>query len=301
MKKEITSLTALESEGKKIAKLVANRQIRRSIQTAKKKSLRKYGQAVPAIIVDAKTVLDQGLGILDFQTCKPIPAEEVDNYVVVLDGAHRLDAHFDLLKENKDGKCEYTNDFYFMFPLRDNLDIGQLLAEINTCTTPWRGGDYAMGASMMISEDLPVLSFITELAQKGCSLHAASIWAALVDSITKGVIIKAMNGTVDECLKATVNLEYGKKLYYLAAKKFAEKFMNTRTLPDWVLKILNTTPVNIQRSTTVENIAAFFTDLSKEDAEEISNMKGSSGGETKEALVNRKLDELYQAYQNKSE
>ena len=294
MNSKIYTLCELEAEGKKIAKLAANRQIRRAILAAKKKSLRKFGQATPAIIVDAKTAVGQGFGILDFKTGAPIPTEEVENYVVVVDGAHRLDAHLTLLGEVKEG--QYTDNFYFMFPLseKQNQDIGQLLAEINTCTTPWKGGDYAIGASIMVDEDLPVLSFITELAKKGCSLRAASEWATLTDTITKGVIVKAMNGTIDQSLKFDANLELGKRLYHIAAEKFGEEFLKTRTFPDWVLKVLNATPASAARKDTIEKIATVISNLPKGDAEEIAKMRGSRGGETREALVNKRLDELFQ-------
>ena len=301
MNKEIISYTDLEAMGLKPAKLVANRQIKRAIQAAKKRSLRKSGQAIPAIIVDAKAVVDQGFGILDFKTGAPIPAEEVENYVVIVDGAHRFDAHLNLLKEAKEG--EYSDDFYFMFPLNEKqtLNIGQLLAEINTCTTPWKGGDYAIGASMMVNEDLPVLSFITELAKKGCSLRAACELATLTDSITKGVIVKAMKGEIEGCLRFAENLEYGKKIYALAAEKFGGIFLKTRTFPDWLLKIINATPSTTPRIITIESVISFLERLSDEDAAEIVKMKGSSGGETKESLVNKRLDELFLAFQNKSE
>lgn len=295
MKNKIFNLSELVDGGKKLAKLAANRQIRRAILTAKKKSLRQFGQAVPAIIVDAKAAVEQGFAILDFRTGAPIPTEEIENYVVVVDGVHRLDAHLNLLEKLKEG--QYSDDFYFMFPLNEkqNQDIGQLLAEINTCTTPWKGGDYAIGASIMVDEDLPVLSFITELAKKGCSLRAASEMATLTDTITKGVIVKAMNGKIDDSLKFTDNLEYGKRLYYLAAEKFGEEFLKTRIFPDWVLKVLNATPASTPRIDTIEKIVSFISNLSKDDAEEIVKMRGCRGGETKEALVNKRLDELFQA------
>jgi hypothetical protein len=139
------------------------------------------------------------------------------------------------------------------------------------------------------------LYFITELAKKGCSLRAASEWATLTDTITKGVIVKAMNGSIDDKLKCEENLKYGKALYALAAEKFGEEFMKTRVLADWVLKILNATPLTTPGEKTIERIKAFFKKLSQEDATEISNLKGSRGGDTKEALVNKRLDELFQA------
>ena len=148
---------------------------------------------------------------------------------------------------------------------------------------------------MMVNEDLPVLSFITELAKRGCSLRAAAEWASLTDAITKAIIVRAMNGDIDDKLRFEDNLEYGKELYYLAANKFEEDFMKTRVPANWVLKILNATSPTTPRSATIGKIADFFKNLSEKDAKEISNMKGSSGGDTKEALVNKRLDELFQA------
>ena len=103
-----------------------------------------------------------------------------------------------------------------------------------------------------------------------------------------------MNGTIDDKLESEVNLEDGKALYTLATEKFGEEFTNTRILADWVLKILNATPSTTPRKVTIERIEAFFKKLSQEDATEISNLKGSRGGDTKEALVNKRLDELFQ-------
>lgn len=240
----------------------------------------------------ATSAIEQGYAVLDFETNASVMPEQAAEYVVIVDGAHRYQAHLELLK---DSKANYAGEFYFIYPLNEDQKVGQLLAEINTCTTPWKGGDYAIGASIMVDEDLPVLSFITELAKKGCSLRAASEMATLTDTITKGVIVKAMNGKIDDSLKFTDNLEYGKRLYYLAAEKFGEEFLKTRIFPDWVLKVLNATPASTPRIDTIEKIVSFISNLSKDDAEEIVKMRGCRGGETKEALVNKRLDELFQA------
>ena len=292
MENKIFTLSDLQKEGKHIAKLAANRNIRTKVVAEKKKSLHANGQAIPAVIVKATSAIEQGYAVLDFETNASVMPEQAAEYVVIVDGAHRYQAHLELLK---DSKANYAGEFYFIYPLNEDQKVGQLLAEINTCTTPWKGGDYAIGASIMVDEDLPVLSFITELAKKGCSLRAASEMATLTDTITKGVIVKAMNGKIDDSLKFTDNLEYGKRLYYLAAEKFGEEFLKTRIFPDWVLKVLNATPASTPRIDTIEKIASFISNLSKDDAEEIVKMRGCRGGETKEALVNKRLDELFQA------
>ncbi len=204
MKKIIISFTALQNEGMKIAKLAANRNIRTKVVAEKMKSLKVHGQEIPAVIVEATSAIEQGYAILDFETNAPVTPEQAAEYVVIVDGAHRFQAHLELLK---DSKANYAGEFYFIYPLNEDQKVGQLLAEINTCTTPWKGGDYAIGASMIVHEDLPVLNFITELAKKGCSLRAASEWATLTDTITKGVIVKAMNGKIDDSLKFMDNGE----------------------------------------------------------------------------------------------
>ena len=292
MNKEIIPISDLKAMNLNIAKLAANRNIRTKVVAKKKKSLHANGQAIPAVIVKATSAIEQGYAVLDFETNASVMPEQAAEYVVIVDGAHRYQAHLELMK---DSKANDAGEFYFIYPLNEDQKVGQLLAEINTCTTPWKGGDYAIGASIMVDEDLPVLSFITELAKKGCSLRAASEMATLTDTITKGVIVKAMNGKIDDSLKFTDNLEYGKRLYYLAAEKFGEEFLKTRIFPDWVLKVLNATPASTPRIDTIEKIVSFISNLSKDDAEEIVKMRGCRGGETKEALVNKRLDELFQA------
>ena len=291
MNPKIYTREELKAMNLNIAKLEANRNIRTKVVAEKMKSLQANGQAIPAVIVTATSAIEQGYAILDFETNTQVAPEQASHYVVIVDGAHRYQAHLELLK----AKANYTGEFYFIYPLNEDQKVGPLLTEINTCTTPWKGGDYAIGASMMVHDDLPVLNFITELAKKGCSLRAASEWATLTDTITKRIIVKAMNGNIDDSLKFMDNLEYGKRLYVLAAEKFGEEFLKTRTLADWVLKTLNATPVSTPRSTTIERITAFFSSLTKDDAAEIVKMKGSRGGDTKEALVNKRLDDLFQA------
>lgn len=289
---QIYSLRDIKAEGLSIAKLTANRNIRTKVVEEKMKSLHANGQAIPAVIVKATSAIEQGYAILDFETNAQVTPEQASQYVVIVDGAHRYQAHLELLKEPK---ANYTGEFYFIYPLNEDQKIGPLLTEINTCTTPWRGGDYAIGASMMVNKDLPVLNFITELAKKGCSLRAACVWATLTDTITKGVIVKAMNGDIDVSLESTKNLEFGKELYSLATEKFGEKFMRTRVLADWVLKIMKTTPITTLGKETVERIKSFFSNLPQEEAQRIANITGKRGGVTRESLINQELDMQYRA------
>lgn len=98
-KREILTLIALLSKGIKIARLAGNRDLNEKAVKAKMKSMREYGQLVPAIIVDASTAIKDGLKVVDFTTSEEI--KDGNNYVVLLDANHRFEAHSRLLEENK--------------------------------------------------------------------------------------------------------------------------------------------------------------------------------------------------------
>ena len=85
MRKEIILLATLLSSGQKIARLVGNRNLNEKIVKGKMESIKKYGQLVPAIIVEARVALEQGLEMEDFETGEKITEANVDEYVVLVD------------------------------------------------------------------------------------------------------------------------------------------------------------------------------------------------------------------------
>ena len=113
MENKIFTLSDLQKEGKHIAKLAANRNIRTKVVAKKKKSLHANGQAIPAVIVKATSAIEQGYAVLDFETNASVMPEQAAEYVVIVDGAHRYQAHLELLK---DSKANYAGEFYFIYP-----------------------------------------------------------------------------------------------------------------------------------------------------------------------------------------
>lgn len=200
-KREILTLTALLSKGIKIARLAGNRDLNEKAVKAKMKSMREYGQLVPAIIVDASTAIKDGLKVVDFTTSEEI--KDGNNYVVLLDANHRFEAHSRLLEENKkvEPDKQYKGEFYFVYSLNPSVGIEKALAEINIATTPWKGADYVKGVKMMIEEELPTLDFVSELTCMGYSLDAASKWATFGSKINTAVLVRAINDNIDEELR----------------------------------------------------------------------------------------------------
>lgn len=298
---QLVRLSWLLQHGYIIAKLKANRTIKDKSVRAKMKSLKKYGQLIPATYVTGAEATEQGLELINFFTEKELESEEYEKAIVIIDGQHRLKAHINLLKEKPaEGEEKYNKDYVLMPTLNPEAAISNQLCEINSITTPWDGSDFGHAAITMIDseEELPALEYVAELTGKGCSLPAASVYATFTDKINKSVLIRAIDGSINDILKEQTNLEYGKKIRTAVEKVFDESFVNGRLLPNWIQSKFNDRPNS--KEEFVNSIVAFFATIDRQGAKQIEKLKGSRGGETKETLVNRKLSAMYAEFLNKN-
>lgn len=292
----LLTLEVLASKGIKIARLAGNRDLKEKSIKAKKKSLKKCGMLIPAIIVSAKDALGAGLDVVDFETEKAVSYDNANQYVVLVDGSHRCAAHIELIKENGSLKSEepYTGEFYMMYPL-NQMGIAAMLTEINTATDPWKGGDYGKGASMLNArKELPLLDFVNDLTSKGYSLEAASKWATLAGKVNRAMLAKAMNGEIADILTKNNGLDRGRRLLDAAKEGFGEDFLKTRTLPDWVISKYEDADDAVKVD-VISNIESFFKGMVRKDADAIEQAKGKRGGDTREAIINRELSRLFDA------
>lgn len=284
---QIITLAVLQSKGIKIARLAGNRNLDPKIVKAKKKSLKETGLLVPAIIIEASLALEEGLEVVDFETGEAVTEENVDDYVVLVDANHRYQAHLDLVKLDD----EYNKDFSVMFPLQD-IDVSKMLSEINVATNPWKTADYGKGAAMVLKEKLPLLDAINSLTEKGYSVEAACKWLTFACKVTKSVMAKAMNGVISDALRKDNGIERGLKLIDAAKKSFAEDFLKTRTLPDWVISKAD--DFDGSKSEFTEKMCKFLSNFDRETATDIEKSKGTRGGDTKETIINRKLNKFWE-------
>ena len=111
-----------------------------------------------------------------------------------------------------------------MYSLNPSVSIEKTLAEINIATTPWKGADYVKGVKMMVGEELPTLDFVSELTCMGYSLDAASKWATFGSKISKAVLVRAINGNIDEVLRKSNTINRGRTLVEAARKSFSAEF-----------------------------------------------------------------------------
>lgn len=155
---------------------------------AKMKTLEECGQLIPAIVVDATDVINQGLDVVDFVTGDTIREEEAVDYLVLVEGNHRYEAHLRLIADNekRDEQKRYKGEFKLLYALNTELPIAKMLSEINIATNPWKGSDYVKGAKMSNQqEELPLLDAMSNLVNKGYSLTSASKWLTFTSRINK--------------------------------------------------------------------------------------------------------------------
>ena len=272
---QVLTLAVLASKGIKIARLSGNRNFDEKVVKAKMKSMKANGMLVPAIIVPAKKVIEAGLEIVDFETGETISEADADKYVVLADANHRYKAHLNLLEANKDLKDEekYKGEFYLIYALNEEIAVSRMFSEINICTNPWKGGDFPKGAKMACKEELPLLDFIVELTEEGYPLPTASKWGTFKAGITKEIMADA---------KAV-------------AEHLSKEILKSRTLIDWIIYQYDEADDD-QKGATIDNLVKFFSSLNKEKAEQIEKAKGQRGGDTKETIINRLLNNFYEQF-----
>lgn len=287
MNKIITE-NELFNEGKKVAKLAGNRDFKETIVKQKQQSLKETGLLIPAVIVPASKAIEEGLEIVDFETSEVVTAEKAGQYVVLVDANHRYKAHL----ENKKEDQEYNKEFYFMYPLNEGLDITKMLSEINIATNPWVAADYGKGAALVNKDkDIPMLTAINELTTNGYSLSAASKWLTFSNKINKEVMAKAMNGNIPDILLDSKRMKKGEELLEAARKAFSDKFLSSRTLIDWIISKYDEANVNEESLPELKaKLIRMFSEMTRQEADDIADTKGTKGGDTKESIVNRKLN-----------
>mgnify|MGYP002891467410 FL=1 len=291
----VKTLTSVMKEGKKIACLSGNRNLDEKIVKAKMETLEECGQLIPAIVVDATDVINQGLEVVDFTTGNIIREEEAVDYLVLVEGNHRYEAHLRLIASNeeRDEQKRYKREFKLLYALNTELPIAKMLSAINIDTNPWNNGDYAKGARMRNpNEELPLLDAVNDLVNKRFSLTAASKWLTFKANLDKKVMSCAMNGIILPELRNITGLERGKRLIEVAKEHFTEKTIKSRILIDWIIYKYDNTGDD-GKSDFTDKMERFLRNISNEDADYIEKAKGKTGGDTRESIINQKLTELW--------
>ena len=293
-KLKVYTYKELMNKGIKVARLKANRSIKEKVVRKMKKSLLKYGQLTSATVIEAVRALKEGLEIVDFISGDPVSMENASEYIVLLDANHRFRSFLELMEDEP----ECNIDFYVMRPLNEDIEIVKLLAEINSCTFPWKGPDFIYGLHMSSKDNVPMLDYIYSLLGNDYSLPCATLWATLDHKISSQQASKALERGDTSCFSNDVNLDAGRAIQEAVSNALKDdKLCKTRVIPEWVISVRNASDDESIKAKE-RKLVNFFNSLSAEQVEELTSIKGTRGGETKESLVNNKLTEYYTAYCN---
>ena len=211
-----------ENENRQLAFVKGNRQISTKAVAAKMKSIQEYGQLSPITVVKGEDVYLLGGHLVDLNG-SDIPDEQTENYYAVLDGQHRLVAYMNL-KMNLD-------DLVICEPLNAEMPIATLIAEMNICTTSWKGSDYMAAPAMTLGVENKVFEFAMHLRSKGCPLATISLWCTGSNSLKlKDLVACVKNKELPKAFVDAGWYERSIKWYEAAQGKFTDAFLAKKYL-----------------------------------------------------------------------
>lgn len=294
---DLINISDLLKKGKKIARLVANRELDPKIVKKKKESLKQFGLLSPAIIIDGSKSIEEDLEIMDFETGEDISKEDASQYIVLVEGNHRYKAHLELLEANAklEEEQKYKKEFFVIYSLGDNVPTMKMLAEINVCTNRWGTKDKVK--SITVKENCPkLLSEINKLTNEGYSLNAASLWLTFGTKVNTSVIDVAMRGKYLDPLRNDAGIERGLKILNAAKSKLGENLCKTRTtLSGWIVSKYDNT-LDADKAKFTDNMIEFINSIDSDNVTYLQKVKGKKGGSSKENLINKKLNELWDSF-----
>lgn len=294
---QIFSSSYLEVRGKKLAFSKNNRTPQKIALAKKKKSIGQFGVLSPCLIAPAAKCLKEGLEIVD-ENGKPITEDTpgLNNYLVIIDGGHRVKAVAELNKKRSD---DNIIECYFYLPFNDDVPVYELLRQSNIVTTPWSGSTYLSSLIMAKDEAAknPMLTWVENMSGTSGDT-AAWQWATLKRKVpTKTQLIKA-SGDDEKAKDAyskisdTSNFEAGKRLYETFRKHFKSAVLGCKFFPEWVIERFDELKEAKGKDMAVETLVKFAESFDRDTVDVIEGFKGADRGR----LVKSKLSELYAGF-----
>lgn len=211
-----------DNDARQFAFVKGNRAINAKTVKAKEESIKEYGQLSPITVVKGEDVFLMDGHLVDLAG-NDIPDNQTENYYAVLDGQHRLVAYMNM-KMNLD-------DLVICEPLNVEMSIAALIAEMNICTTSWKGTDYMAAPAMTLGVENKVFEFAMHLRSKGCPLATISLWCTGANSLKPKDLVACVKSK--ELPKSFVEAgwyERSVRWYEAAQGKFTDAFLAKKYL-----------------------------------------------------------------------
>lgn len=220
---ELTTVEALEAEGKEIVFLAFNRDVTNKTAHVKAlaKSIKEEGLLTPLHLIPAKTALDEGIELLDSRGCNV--TDGTGKYALI-DGNNKYKA-VQMLRSSKDAGRAHESIKCFLDENATNIQ--KMVMTMNNVVKPWGYADSIKAASKL--KPNATIDFIKEKLKEGFTNSTLSLLlTGKKDSIKKEVIMKynAGIGQLPEC-----DIEKAEKIIAKADKAgFSKQFIHKRYL-----------------------------------------------------------------------
>ena len=213
------------------------------------------------MVVEGKKAVDDGCSLV-LPDGKDI-ADDVEKYLVIVDGQHRYKAAMNLMEEEKDNdKKTITDDSIRFFLDYSGRDTKELLAVTNIESAKWKAKDYAKGA-VLYNPDDKVAKFANEYLEKGISISTISIYLFGQSGVlTQSVLGKLMKKEKVK-YKKNLHLELAVEALPLLIDKLGIKFVKTRYCADGLY--------NTFEGRSNDEVIDAIKNLKKEDVRQITS------------------------------
>lgn len=182
-------MKTLSELNRKMAFVKGNRSINGKNLKQKMESIKECGQLMPIIIVDGTAAAEEGLTLVDCKTREVVSPDKVADYVVDIEGQHRLEALMRLQEEDeKNGTSYAPAEIYVMYAQNPKgKSIKKIISELNITPFVWDGKDFITCASLCnpSSELLKFAKYLADLksTKKGDNLPPSGYPLATVSKL----------------------------------------------------------------------------------------------------------------------
>lgn len=263
MKKLIVSV---DDQNRQFAFVKGNRPTNAKTVKAKEKSMQEHGQLSPITVVKGEDVCKMNGCLVDLQG-HDIPNEQAERYYAVVDGQHRVVAWMNLGKN--------LDDLVICEALNAEMEIAALIAEMNICTTSWKGTDYMAAPAMALAAKNEVFDFAVELQGKGFPLATISLWCTGTNSLKpKDLVASIKNKALPRAFVDAGWFYRSVKWYEAASERIPNAFLTKKYLITYLVKKFNHAEDPTQFSSQMEEK---LRRLTVEQVNEIMNPKTNDG------------------------
>lgn len=253
---------SMDDAQRQFAFVKGNRPTNEKVVKQKEQSFKAYGQLTPITVVDGEKVAEMGGHLVDLEG-QDIPDEQATNYYAVLDGQHRLMAYLNL-KLNLD-------DLVICEPLNAEMSIVALIAEMNICTTTWKGANYLAAPAMLLNDTNEVFKFAIDLQNEDFPLSTISLWCLGSNSLKSKTLVKCLEThQMPKVFENTGWYERSSRWYEAARKRFPLSFLKKKYLIANIIKMYNNAKDPVAFSSELEEK---LSSLTLEQVNEIMNPK----------------------------